>query len=72
MRCALFWDVNTAQSGKSVPTFRYNLSVPYLTKKSRAFWTACLLNMGQYVCPETSVRNSHSTLRNIPEERRSQ
>jgi hypothetical protein len=28
--------------------------------------------MGQIRCPETSVMNYHSTLRNIPEERRSQ
>jgi hypothetical protein len=27
--------------------------------------------MGLIVCPETSVRNYHSTLRNIPEEQRS-
>jgi hypothetical protein len=28
--------------------------------------------MGKIGCPETSVRNYHYTLRNIPEERRSQ
>ena len=28
--------------------------------------------MGQIACPEPSVQNYHSTLRNIPEERKSQ
>jgi hypothetical protein len=45
----------------SVPTFRDNVSVP----SSRVKKT------GSTDCPETSVQNYHSTLRNIPEERRS-
>ena len=31
-----------------------------------------LLKMGPRGCPETSLRNYHCTLRNIPEERRYQ
>jgi hypothetical protein len=34
--------------------------------------SACLLKMGPIGCPETSVRNYHSTLRNISEQCRSQ
>ena len=34
-------------------------------------WTSWPLKMGPIVCPETSVRNCQSTLRNNPEERRS-
>jgi hypothetical protein len=35
------------------------------------FWTAWLLKMGPICCPETSVRNYHSTLRKTPWERTS-
>ena len=35
-------------------------------------WTFWPLKRGLIGCPETSVQNYHSTLRNIPEERRSQ
>jgi len=34
--------------------------------------TTLPLKMGPIVCPETAVTNYHSTLRRIPEERRSQ
>jgi len=34
-------------------------------------WIYSTLKMGQRDCPETSVRNYHYTLRNIPEENRS-
>jgi len=51
---------HAAWSGDSVPTFRDNLSAPS--------WT---LKTGPIACPETSVWNLHSKLRNIPEERRS-
>jgi hypothetical protein len=34
-------------------------------------WTFWPLKMGPIGCPETSVQNYHSTLHNIPEERRS-
>ena len=52
--------------GSSVPTFRDNLSVPF-----QGSWTSWPLNMRPTRCPETSVQNYHSTLRNIPEEFRS-
>jgi hypothetical protein len=40
--------------------------------KGQAVFLDCLtLQMGPVVCPETSVTNYQSTLRNIPEERRS-
>ena len=35
-------------------------------------WTSWPLKMGPIRCPETSVKYCHSTLRNIPEERRPQ
>jgi len=37
-----------------------------------SFWISWPLKMGPIGCPETSVRNYHYTLRNIPEERRSE
>ena len=48
-------------SGKSLPMFRNNVSVP--------FWS---LRMGPLSCSETSVRIYHHTLRNNPEGCRSQ
>jgi hypothetical protein len=36
-----------------------------------AFWTACTLKMESIGCPARSVANYESTLRNIPEERKS-
>ena len=45
----------------------------YLQSKENDFsWTSWPLKMGPIVCSETSVTNYHSTLRRIPEERRSQ
>jgi hypothetical protein len=49
-------------NGRSVLTFRDNLSVPSSRVKKPK----------KKACPETSVQNYHSTLRNTPEERRSQ
>ena len=48
-----------ASSGNFLPTFRDNLSAPFLGG----------LKMGLIGCPETSVRNYHYSLRNNPEER---
>jgi hypothetical protein len=47
--------------------------IPYrrLGTNYRSERTSWPLNMGPICCPETSVRNYHSTLRNIPEECRS-
>jgi hypothetical protein len=56
----------TALSGNSVQTFRDNLLVPSSRAKKSS-----TLKMGHIGCPETSVQN-HQTLRNIPEELRSQ
>jgi hypothetical protein len=51
----------TADSGSFLPTFRENISVPYL-------W----VEIGRIGCAETSVRNSHYSLRNNPEDPSSQ
>jgi hypothetical protein len=55
-----------AYSGDSLAKFRDNLSVPlsrvYKSILSRIYRR---LKMGPNVCPETSVRNYHCTLRNI-------
>jgi len=51
-----------ASSGNSLPTFRDTLSVP------SSFLN---LKMGPTGCPETSIRNSHYSFRNNPEERSS-
>jgi len=56
--CALLGHC-AAYSDNSLPTFRDNVSFPSLRVK-----------MGPIGCPETSVRNGHHTLRNVPEERR--
>ena len=60
MQPALLLDI-TVYSGKSLPTFRENLQVlGFLTREEGS-------DIG---CPETSVRNCHYTLGNIPEEHR--
>jgi len=52
--------------GSYLPTFRDCRSVTSLMVSG--LWH---INMGPIGCPETSVINYQSTLRNIPEERRS-
>jgi hypothetical protein len=64
--CALL-GYYAASSGKFLPTFRNNLSVPSSGLKN---WI--LLRMGPICCPETSERTYHYSLRNNPEERSSQ
>jgi hypothetical protein len=54
-----------ASSGNLLPTFRDNVTVPY----SRVKEDFLTLMMGPLRCPETSVKEYHSTLRNIAEER---
>jgi hypothetical protein len=67
--CALL-RYNAASSGNTLPTFRDNVSVTSSrVKKSKK--TSWPLKMRPIRCPETSVKYYHSTLRNIPEERRS-
>jgi hypothetical protein len=52
-----------------LPTLRDNLSVPSSgIKKKKKSWP---LKMGPIICPETSVRNYHYSLRNNPGERSS-
>jgi len=55
-----------ASSDNSWPTFRYKLSAPNSRVRQSRHW-----KMGPKVCPETSVRNYHDSLRNNPEERSS-
>jgi hypothetical protein len=64
--CALL-GYYAALIGSSLPTFRDNLSVPSSRVKSLR-----PLKMVPIGCPETSLQNYHTTLRNIPDERRSQ
>jgi hypothetical protein len=56
---------NAAYSGNSLLKFRDNLSV--LSSRVKEI----RLKTGLVGCPETSLRNYHYTLRNVPEERRS-
>jgi hypothetical protein len=59
----------------SLPTFGDNVSLPFSRvkkwKKSFYSWISWPLKMGPIGCHETSVKDYHSTLRNIPEEHRS-
>jgi len=69
--CA-FLGCHAAFSGSSLPTFR-DMSVPFSGVPCRRFGTTCSifeghLKIGPAVCPETSVRNYHHSLRNNPEE----
>jgi hypothetical protein len=59
----LFGGYYSAGSGNSLPTFRYNVSVP----SSRLFLDSLPLQMGPISCPETSVRNYNYSLRNNPD-----
>jgi hypothetical protein len=74
-RCA-FLGFNAASSGERLPTFRNNVSVRSSRvkkfKTSTFSWTSWPLNMGPIRCPETCVKDYHSTLCYITEERRSQ
>jgi hypothetical protein len=73
--CALL-GYYAALIGSPVPTFRDNISVPSLRvkkSKTKAFFSDFLtLENGPIYCLETSVQNYRSTLRLIPEGRRSQ
>lgn len=67
LRFAFFWHI--AQRRVVIPpTFRDNLS-PSFKGQSEIPWP---LKTGSISCSETLVRNYHSALCNIPEERRSQ
>jgi hypothetical protein len=60
-----------ASSANPLPTFRDNVSVPFSRMKSWTSWPSLPLRMGPINCPETSVKDYHSTFRNIPEGHRS-
>ena len=60
--CDFFCGFYAAQSGRLMPTFRDNLSVP----SSRTAW---LFKMVSTDCPETSVGNYNYMLRKIPKDR---
>jgi hypothetical protein len=62
--CALL-GCYAASNGNPLPTFRDNLSVP-------SFLDFLTLEDGSDTLSRTSVKVYHSTLRNTPEERRSQ
>jgi hypothetical protein len=65
--CALLGHY-AAYGAHSLPTFRYNISVPSSrVKKSKKKGFLDLLNTGPIGCPDTSVRNDHHTLHNMPE-----
>jgi len=67
--CALL-GYYTAYSGNSIPNFRDKLSLPYASILETVI-DICL-KMRPLVCHGTSVRNHHTTLYYIPEERRSE
>jgi hypothetical protein len=58
-----------ASSGNPLQTFRNNISVP--SSRIPMSWTSSSFKMGPIHCPETSVKDYHSTLSNTPEERKS-
>jgi len=67
--------VHGQQNIKFLLMFRYNLPVPFSEgqeSKSSVFVDSWPPQMGPMGCPETSVRNYHYSLRNIPEEHSSQ
>jgi len=69
--CALL-GCYAASSGKFLPTFRDNLSVPpsWVGNPKEAFLLDSLtLKMGPTVCSETSIENYHSSLSTNTEER---
>jgi len=64
--CALL-GYDATKCGNYLPTFRDNLLDRSSRVKKSISWTC---NMGPIGCPESWVRNYHSTLRNMLEERR--
>jgi hypothetical protein len=65
-----------ASSGNPLPKFRDNVSVPSSRVKKSGevvllHWISWPLKIGLIHCPETSVKDYHSTLHNTAEERRS-
>jgi hypothetical protein len=60
-----------AQIGSELPTFRGNQPVKGQAAQGDSSWASWPLKMRPIGCPETSVANYQSTVRNIPEEWRS-
>jgi hypothetical protein len=67
--CALL-GYYSASSGNPLPTFRDNVSVQSSRAKKSSSWNSWPLKMGPIRCPEASVKDYHSTRRNLPEEHR--
>jgi hypothetical protein len=71
IRFALFWDITQRRVLILPPTFRENVSVPSSrVNKSFSSRTSWLSKTGPIRCHETSVKDYHLTLSNIPEERK--
>jgi hypothetical protein len=66
--CALL-GYYAASNGNTLPTFRDIVSV--LSSRIKKPWTSWTLKMLLIRCSETSVKDYHSTMYNIPEKRRS-
>jgi hypothetical protein len=67
MISALFWDIT--QRRVVVPYRRFGTTYrSHLQGPSSFSGTVCPAKRGPIGCPETSVQNFHSALRNIPEE----
>jgi hypothetical protein len=77
LRSALFWDLT--QCHVVILFWRFGTTYQSHPQKWRSirrkgnfsFWTSWHLKLGMIHCPETSVKDYHSTLRKIPEERTS-
>ena len=64
-------DERTIIIGKTTSVYRSWLFWDIMQRIFHSSWIYWLSKIGPIGCPETSVRNYHSVLRNIPEERRS-
>jgi hypothetical protein len=68
---ALFWNFTQRRMALSHRSYE-TLYLSHLQgSSSHSSWNACPLKMRTIECPETSVRNRHSTLRKIPKQRSS-
>jgi hypothetical protein len=69
------WKVNGSVTGQEIPHNLWNPKFHHSFHNSPPFrdssWTSWPFKMGPIRCPETSIKDYHSTLRNVPEERRS-
>jgi hypothetical protein len=76
MRSAFFWRITQRRMvilhWRLGTTYRSHIQESKSPRRVYSSWTFWPLKMGPIRCPETSVKNYHSTLRNTPEERKSQ